>query len=370
MEMGNKKIKVGIIGCGKISGIYLKNGSRFDNYEISAVSDIDMERAQAAAEEYGIAKASSVEDIMSDKDIDIILNLTIPKVHYEIAKAALEAGKSVYNEKPLTATREQARELREMAEKKGLLLGGAPDTFMGAGIQTARKLIDDGAIGRPVAATAFLLCHGHESWHPDPEFYYEPGGGPMFDMGPYYLTALVNLIGPVNRVSGSAQISLPQRTITSEKKNGKVIDVQTPTHLAGTLDFANGAVGTIITSFDVWVARLPRIEIYGTEGSLSVPDPNTFGGVVEIYKPGEDWKGVELTHPYHENWRGLGVADMAAALQSGRAHRANDKLTSHVLDIMQAFLDASESGRAVDTSGLLAERPASMPVGLEEGKID
>jgi predicted dehydrogenase len=368
--MGSGKIQVGIVGCGKISGIYLQNGSRFENYEITAVSDIDMERAEAAAKEYGIVKACTVDEILSDQDIDIILNLTIPKAHFDIAKAALEAGKSVYNEKPLTETSRQARELREIADKNGVLLGGAPDTFMGAGIQTARKLIDEGAIGRPIAATAFLMCHGHESWHPDPEFYYEPGGGPMFDMGPYYLTALVNLLGPVNRVSSSARISIPERTITSEKKNGKVIKVQTPTHLAGTLDFANGAIGTVITSFDVWAARLPKIEIYGTEGSISVPDPNTFGGTVEIYKAGEDWKEVDLTHPYFENWRGLGVADMAAALQSGRAHRPDDKLTAHVLDVMQAFLVASDSGQAVDTSGLLNERPAPMPMELKEGTID
>jgi len=215
-----------------------------------------------------------------------------------------------------------------------------------------------------------MTCHGHESWHPSPEFYYEVGGGPMFDMGPYYLTALVNLIGPVRQVSGMARITFPERLITSQPKYGKVVKVETPTHIAGTMEFANGAIGTVVMSFDVWAAQLPRIEIYGTEGTLSVPDPNTFGGPVRLYRPGNrDWMEIPLTHGYTENSRGLGVADMAAAIQTGRPHRASGDLAYHVLDVMQAFLDAAEAGRTVSIEST-CERPRPLPLGLRHGQID
>jgi predicted dehydrogenase len=250
------------------------------------------------------------------------------------------------------------------------LLGCAPDTFFGGGIQTCRKLIDDGWIGQPVAATAFMTCHGHESWHPDPEFYYEVGGGPMLDMGPYYLTALVNLMGPIKRVTGSTRITFPERVITSQPKYGKRIKVEAATHVAGVMDFAGGAVGTIITSFDIWFANLPRIEVYGTEGSLSVPDPNTFGGPVRVRRAGaQEWNDIPLTHGYTENSRGIGVADMAYALTSGRPHRASGDLAYHVLDVMEAFEDASRTGRHVEvTSGCI--QPAALPMGLRPGELD
>jgi predicted dehydrogenase len=251
-----KKVKVGIIGCGNISGIYLKNCTQtFEILEVAACADLIHERAQAQAREYGVPKACSVEELLQDPKIEIVLNLTTPKAHYEVSKAALEAGKHVYVEKPLAVAREDGQAILELAKSKNLLVGCAPDTFLGAGLQTCRKLIDDGWIGEPVAATAFMTCHGHESWHPDPEFYYEIGGGPMLDMGPYYLTALISLLGPVDRVTGSSRITFPERTITSQPKYGKQIKVETPTHIAGVIDFASGAVGTIITSFDVWSAQ-------------------------------------------------------------------------------------------------------------------
>jgi predicted dehydrogenase len=256
------------------------------------------------------------------------------------------------------------------ARDKGLLIGCAPDTFLGGGLQTCRKLIDDGWIGEPIAATAFMMCRGHENWHPDPEFYYQAGGGPMFDMGPYYLTALIHLIGPVGRVTGSAQITFPERIITSQPKYGTKIKVDVPTHVAGVMDFANGAVGTIITSFDVWAARLPRIEIYGTEGSLAVPDPNGFGGPVLVRRAGaSEWGGVPLTHRYTKQSRGIGVADMAYALRSGRPHRANGDLAYHVLDIMHAFSHASQEGRHVELTSACG-RPEPLPLGLAEGTLD
>ena len=366
-----KRVKTGIIGCGNISGIYLKNCTQvFKALDVAAVADLDMARAGAKAAEYGIPRACTVKELLSDPEIEIVINLTIPVAHAEVNMAALEAGKNVHVEKPLAITREDGRKMLALAKAKGLLVGCAPDTFMGGGIQTCRKLIDDGWIGRPVAATAFMTCHGHESWHPDPEFYYKVGGGPMFDMGPYYLTALVNLIGPVTRVTGSAKVTFPERTITSAPKYGKKVSVDTPTHIAGVMDFENGAVGTIITSFDVWHANLPRIEIFGTEGSMSVPDPNGFGGPVLVrrHNAGE-WSEIPLTHGYAENSRGLGVCDMAHALRGGRPNRASGKLAMHVLDIMHGFHDASKDGKHYNIAEM-CERPAALPLGLAPGEVD
>jgi predicted dehydrogenase len=368
--MTNSRTRIGVIGCGNISPIYLQAGKRFEILEVAACADIDLERAKARAAEFDIPKACSVEELLADPDIDIVVNLTIPKAHGPVGLTVLQAGKSVYNEKPLAALREEAQPLLTTARERGLRVGGAPDTFLGGGLQTCRKLIDDGVIGEPVAATAFMMGHGHESWHPDPEFYYQVGGGPMFDMGPYYLTALINLLGPVRRVTGSTRISFPERTITSQPKYGTKIEVKTPTHIAGVLDFASGAIGTIITSFDVWGHHAPIIEIYGSEGTLSVPDPNTFGGVVRVRKAREqEWVEVPLTHGYTQNSRGLGVADMAYAIRSGRQHRANGELAYHVLDIMHAIHDASREGRHVELTST-CERPAPLPVGLREGTLD
>jgi len=363
--------KIGIIGCGNISAIYLKNCQQvFEDVEVAACADLIDERARARAEEFGVPAACAVDELLAEGAIEIVVNLTVPGAHADVARRCVEAGKSVYNEKPLTITREEAHALLDAAEGAGVRVGGAPDTFLGAGYQTCRKLIDDGAIGEPVAATAFMTCHGHEGWHPDPEFYYKVGGGPMFDMGPYYLTALVTLLGPVRRVTGSTRISFPRRTIGSEPKKGTVIDVEVPTHVAGVMDFAGGAVGTIVTSFDVWAANLPRIEIYGSEGSLSAPDPNGFGGPVRLRRAGAaEWEDVAHTHGCAENSRGIGVADLARALRSGRPHRASGELARHVLDIMHAFHDASDTGRHVEPA-TTCERPAPLPTGLEAGKLD
>lgn len=361
---------VGIIGVGNISGIYLENSKVFDAFDVVAVADIDMDRARARAAEYGVPKVCTVDELLADEQIQIVINLTIPDAHGPVALRVLEAGKSVYNEKPLAVSREDARTMLELAKARGLRVGCAPDTFLGAGLQTCRKLIDDGWIGVPVAATAFMMGHGPESWHPNPTFFYQPGAGPMFDMGPYYLTALVSLLGPVARVTGSARISFPERTITNQWNYGDTITVNTPTHVAGILDFAAGAVGTIITSFDVWSANLPRIEIYGSEGTLSVPDPNTFGGPVKVRRMGaSEWSDIPLTHGFAKNSRGLGVADMAAAIQSGRPHRASGELAFHVLDLMHAFHDASREGRHVELASA-CPRPAALPLGLGERAVD
>ena len=354
------KVKVGIIGCGNISGIYFKNLTQtFQITEVVACADLIPERAAEKAKEYSIPKACTVEELLADPEIKIVVNLTIPAAHTEINLAALRAGKNVHCEKPLAIAREDGKKVVELAKENGLLIGCAPDTFLGGGLQTCRKLVDDGWIGAPVAATAFMTCHGHESWHPSPEFYYKLGGGPMFDMGPYYLTALVSLLGPANRVTGSARISFPKRTITSKPKFGNIIDVEVPTHVAGVLDFENGAVATIITSFDIWSANLPHIEIYGSEGSLRVPDPNTFGGPVYFRMHGcNEWKEIPLIYGYSENSRGVGVADMAYAIVSGGKSRANGDVGYHVLDIMQGIHDASSEGRHYKLNSA-CERPAA-----------
>ncbi len=353
-----EKIKVGIIGCGNISGIYFRNLTQvFQITEVVACADIIPGRAEERAKEFNVPKACSVEELLADPEIRIVVNLTIPAAHTQVNLAALRAGKHVHCEKPLAITREDGKKVLDLAKEKGLLVGCAPDTFLGGGLQTCRKLMDDGWIGEPVAATAFMSCHGHESWHPSPEFYYQLGGGPMFDMGPYYLTSLVSLLGPVKRLTGSVRISFPKRIITSEPKFGKIIDVEVPTHVTGILDFDNGAVATVITSFDIWSANLPHIEIHGSEGSLSVPDPNTFEGPV-LYRAHRhsEWKEIPLLFGYDENSRGIGVADMAYAIITGRKNRANGDMAYHILDIIQGFHDASYDGRHYELKSI-CERP-------------
>lgn len=363
------KIRVGIIGCGNIFPAYVKGCRVFDILEVVACADVLVERAQARALEFDIPKASSVEELLNDPNVDVVVNLTVPVAHADVSLLALGAGKHVYSEKPLAITREDGRAILNAAAAQGLRVGCAPDTFLGGGLQTCRKLIDDGVIGVPVAATAFMAGHGPEAWHPNPDFFYKVGGGPMFDMGPYYLTALIHLLGPVRRVTGSTRISFPERVATSKALNGHRISVEIPTHVAGVLDFANGTVATLITSFDVWTHNLPRIEIYGSEGSLSVPDPNIFGGPVKVKLAGEEeWRDVPLTHSDQVS-RGIGVADMAYGFVYNRAHRASGELAYHVLDLMHSFGDASESGQHVIVQSTCAQ-PAPLPVGLTLGELD
>jgi len=360
---------IGVIGCGDIARkAYMKYIPNSPTIRVTACADIDAEKTKAFAEEFSITPMG-VDELIAADGIDIVLNLTIPGVHAEINAAAINAGKHAYCEKPLAVDLEEGLASVKLAAEKGLRIGCAPDTFFGGGIQTCRKLIDDGAIGEPVACTAFMAGHGHESWHPSPAFYYKPGGGPMLDMGPYYLTALVNLIGPARRVAASTRATFPTRTITSKPLNGTVVDVEVTTHLAGTVDFANGAIGTVIMSFDVWAQHLPRIEIHGTTGSLVVPDPNGFGGKVQLWTTDKrEWTDVELTHT-PDNGRGIGLADMAKAILDGRPHRASGELALHVLDVMTAFDRSSETGRHVTIEND-CERPAALPAGLKPGEVD
>jgi predicted dehydrogenase len=359
-----KKIGVGIIGCGNISGIYMKNLTEmYHNVELLAICDLDEAKTKAAAKQYGIQTVCTMEQMLQNRDIDIVINLTTPAGHFEICKKILLAGKNAYVEKPLSLSLEQGKELVALAEEKGLLLGGAPDTFMGAGIQTASRVINDGIIGKVIGATAFMMCHGHESWHPAPEFYYQKGGGPMFDMGPYYLTALVSMIGSVESVTGMTAKSFETRTITSQPQFGKVIEVEVPTYVSGTLRFQNGAIGNLITTFDVWGSTLPRIEVYGTRGSMIVPDPNTFGGEVMVKQHfASDFEKMPLLCGHSENSRGYGVSDMADCLQTGRKNlRASGRLALHVLEIMHAIHESSDTERFIHLT-TSCDKPEPLPL--------
>jgi predicted dehydrogenase len=365
-----RKVKVGVVGCGNISGIYFENITKlFTNIEVYACADLIEERAKQVSETYNTPHIMTFAQMLVCDEIELILNITQPQHHYEICKKSLLAGKHVYVEKPLSLNFENGCELVKLAKEKGLLLGGAPDTFLGGGIQTCKKLIDDDFIGDPIGATAFMVCHGHESWHPDPEFYYKKGGGPMFDMGPYYITALVNLLGGVDTVCGMTNITFPQRTITSRPKFGTVIDVEVPTHVAGTIRFKSGAIGTIITSFDVWGSTLPRIEIYGTRGTLIVPDPNSFGGPVLLSTlDGSGFREIPLTHIYAENSRGLGLSDMAQCIIDGGINRANCELTNHVLEVMCAFHVSNDTNTYYKMTSTFS-KPKPFPLGLLNGKV-
>jgi len=360
-----RKIKIGIIGTGNICSIYINILKTFNIFDLAVCADVNQDKAIKIAREFGIPLASSVADLLSDPDIEIVLNLTPPWAHSEVSLKVLQNGKSVYSEKPLALSREAAQKMIGLARENNLRIGCAPDTFLGAGIQTCRKLIDEGAIGQPIAATAFILNHGHENWHPDPEFFYKAGGGPLFDMGPYYLTALVSLLGPVERVSGSSRITFAERTIGSLPKIGEKIKVDIPTHVTGLLEFANGVIGTIITSFDVWGHTLPHIEIYGSQGTLFLPDPNTFGGPVCLLQAGEEKREeIPLIPGYTDNSRGLGVADMASAIQSGRTHRANEQLANHVLDIMLSVLESATTGQFLKLTSTCS-RPEALPTNFQ-----
>jgi predicted dehydrogenase len=363
------RINVGIIGTGDILPEYVRGCRAFDILHISACADIDRDKAWRQAERFGIPIVCTVDDILSDPDIQIVLNLTVPRAHAELNLAAVSAGKHVYSEKPLGVTLAEGREILAAAQAQGVRVGCAPDTFMGGGGQTCRKLIDEGQIGEPVAAVGFMVYHGPESFHPNPDFYYQLGGGPMFDMGPYYVTTLVNLLGPAERVTGSTRRTFPERLATSQGNEGRRIAVEVTTHVTGTIDLAAGPIATLITSFDIWHANLPTLEIYGTEGSLVVPNPNGFGGVVKLRRAeDDDWHKVPLSHS-SELARGIGVAELAYGIVYGRQHRASGELAYHVLEIVSSFDEASRIGRHVDITSSV-ERPAPLPVGLMPGQLD
>ena len=340
-------LKVGIIGCGHIAPKYLQGCADFpQDIQVVACADIIEERTRQFADDHQLT-AFSVEELLGNPEIDLIINLTIPAAHAAVSLQVIEAGKHVYSEKPLALTREDGRKILAAAEQAGVRVGCAPDTFLGGGGQTSRHIIDSGVIGDPVAAVAFMASHGPESWHPNPAFYYAPGGGPMFDMGPYYLTTLVNLLGSITYIFASSKRAFNERVAGHPSINGQVIPVSVTTHQTGTVHFENGAIATMITSFDMWSNNLPVIEIYGTEGSLSVPDPNRFGGDVRVWETQtKEWRSVPLIGR-DDVQRGIGVADMARSIMGDRPHRASGSLGYHVLDAMAAFDESSERLQAI-----------------------
>lgn len=357
-------LRVGLVGAGRISGAYLSTLPRLPGLALTRIADIDVERARVAARQVPGAVAVVPGELYAADDVDLVLNLTIPKAHAQVALDAIAAGKHVYNEKPLSLGTSQARDLLAAAEHAGVRIGCAPDTVLGTGVQTARAALDAGEIGLPVAAAAFMTTPGHELWHPAPEFYYQPGGGPLLDMGPYYLTALVTLLGPVRRVIGMSAAAHETRIVGSGPRAGERFAVEVPTHVTGVLEHTGGALTTLMMSFDVWHARLPRIEVYGTEGSLSVPDPNGFAGTVRIARARQDaWSDLPERGGYQNAARGYGVADMARAIAGGTAHRAAGELAYHVLDVMESMLASAQAGLAVEITSSCA-RPAPVPLGV------
>ncbi|RDI72154.1 Gfo/Idh/MocA family protein [Halopelagius longus] len=354
-------VQTGVLGCGTISEAYLGADDRFDVYDIVACADIDAERARETAEEYDL-RAYAPDEMLADDDIELVVNLTPPSVHTETCHDILTAGKHVYVEKPLAASFEDAAAILDAAEAEGLSVGSAPDTFLGAGLQTVRSVVDDGRIGDPVGATAVWTSGGHESWHPSPDLYYRRGGGPLFDMGPYYVTALVSVLGPAKRVTGSTTRTSDQRTITSDPRRGETIDVEVPTHESGIVDFADGATASVLTSFDApgrSTFGSPAFEIYGTDGTLRLPDPNHFEGPVHVHSADGTAEEVELTHEYTAG-RGAGVADLAAAIRGDWRHRTSGALANHVLEILDGIRDASAEGTHV-TIETSVERPEPLP---------
>lgn len=371
---------VGIVGCGNISGIYLLNMPKFKGVRLVACADQRPEVAEAAAKANGI-EALSVDALLARPDIDIVVNLTVPNAHYPVSKAALEAGKHVFSEKPLCVTVAEAAELLALAKAKGLKWGCAPDTFLGGGGRLARDLLDAGKVGKILSGTCFLMSHGMEHWHPDPEFFFKPGGGPILDMGPYYLAALINLLGPIESVQARASAGFAERLVTAEgPKKGQSITVETPTTAMALLHFAGGADIVFVMSWDVWKHGHPPIELYGTEGSLRVPDPNFFGGLVETTDRGGDWEAHDPadkplgkpnwrsanwapTMPERANYRCLGVAELASAVTNGTPHRASADLAAHALEVMHAILKAGTEGGTI-----AIKTPLERPVALSDAE--
>ena len=364
-----QSIGIGIIGTGNISDAYLKAAPQFPVLQMVACADINAGAASAKAELYGI-EALTVEALLADPRIGIVLNLTTPQHHVPVGLAAIAAGKHVYCEKPLAIAMTEAARLVDAAKAAGLRVGCAPDTFLGGVHQTARAALDAGAIGAVVAGACYMMVPGHELWHPNPDFYYAPGGGPMLDMGPYYLTCLVNLLGPVKALTGAAQAAHATRSIATGPRAGQSFAVTVPTHISGILEFASGAQVTITTSFDVWNHGHNPIELYGRTGSMLVADPNQFQGEIRVAAGKGEWTTLPQAHKYGDgNYRILGLADMASAIRGNRPHRAGLELSLHVLEIMTGILASAEQGKRLVLT-TRCDRPAALPADLPFGLLD
>ncbi|ATG50402.1 oxidoreductase [Brachybacterium vulturis] len=354
-------MRIGMIGCGVISQQYLASFDQLPDVQLVAVADLDPARAAAAAEGREGVRALSVDELIADPAVDTILNLTIPAAHADVDLRAIAAGKNVYSEKPFAVTTKEGAEVLVAALAAGVLVGSAPDTVLGTGTQTARAAIDEGLIGSPIAATATMVTPGHERWHPQPDFYYTPGGGPLLDMGPYYLHALVTLLGPVASVIGAASRTRDVRTIGSGPRAGESIPVSTDTHVTGVLVHESGVLSTLVMSFDAVATSAHPIEIHGTEGTLAVPDPNRFSGDVTVHRlGGEGWEPVPTAGGYEEAGRGIGLHDMAVR---GPELRASGELGQHALEVMNAVLESAHSGARIEIASHVA-RPEA--VALED----
>ena len=363
---------IGVIGCGNIAATYMRNAALFGNVKLVACADVAPEAAASRAREHGI-RAQSVDALLGDPEVDLVINLTVPAAHFDVTLSSLSAGKHVFAEKPLATSVSDGRRLVDEAASRGLLLGSAPDTFLGAAGRRARQLLDDGAIGRPVTGTAFMMGRGMEHWHPDPRFYYQPGGGPVFDMGPYYLTMLINLLGPVARVMAMSGRGSEERLITAEGPlKDTTFPVGTPTTLLSLLEFRSGAMISFGASWDVHRHSNHPIELHGLEGSLRLPDPDTFGGTVSLSERGADWRSFDSEErpygaqnwppaaPDRANYRMLGVAELVDASGKGAAPRASGELALHVLEVMEAILASGVDGASVRLDGA-ARQPALLP---------
>ncbi|HEY4026677.1 MAG TPA: Gfo/Idh/MocA family oxidoreductase [Candidatus Dormibacteraeota bacterium] len=361
-------MRVGVIGCGTVSEVYLRNLTASPEVDVVACADLIPERAEARAAEFGVGRACTQAELLKDPGIDLVVNLTVPSAHFEITRAALRMGKHVWTEKPLGVDREQGAALLREAEEHGLLLGCAPDTVLGAGLQTSRRLIDDGLIGQPVAGTACLMTRGPERWHPDPAFLYQPGAGPLWDVGIYYVAALVSLLGPVRRVTAFGRRLYPERVIGSGPLVGQTFSVGTDTYVTCILQFASGALVNLIAAFGVWGADLPKLQLYAPGGVVNLPDPNTFGGPItaNLYSDDAGWRDVPLAYDHTaacRNCRGIGVVDMVQAAAEGRPPRASGVMAYHVLDVMQAVTESSAGERHVEVAST-CERPLPLPDGV------
>ncbi len=355
-------LNIGIVGVGTISAQYFAEFPKLTGLRVVAVADVNEARAAEVAAEQGV-EALSVDALLADPRIDAVLNLTIPAAHVDIATRALRAGKHVYGEKPLALDPAEAVPMLEFAREHGLRVGSAPDTVLGTGVQTARAMLDSGAVGAPVGAAVHWSSPGHELWHPAPQFYYQPGGGPLFDMAPYYLTTLVTLLGPVIRTSGVATRSTRQRRIATGDSAGAGVSVDVATHVSAILEHANGVTSTVTVSFEVWATRSPLFELYGTTGTIAVPDPNRFSDPVEVWTVGTpEWTTVPVSAGYADAGRGCGLADLAHAIETDRPHRASGELAFHVLEIMDAVLRAASEHRVIELTSTVA-RPEPVPLG-------
>ena len=350
--------RVGIVGLGVISKTYLDNLERADDVEITAVADLDQSRAEAVAARYPSAKVMTVAELMASDSVDAVLNLTIPAAHAEVSLAAVRAGKSVFSEKPLAAELSDARLLLAEADRSGVKVGCAPDTVLGTGVQTARQLIESNEIGMPIAATAVMATPGHELWHPNPDFYYTPGGGPLLDMGPYYVSALVHLLGTVRSVVGMSSAMRDHRLIGSGPRQGETIPVKVASHVTGVLEHESGALSTIIMSFDSAATMAPPIEVHGALGSLSVPDPNHFHGLNQVKLIGDSaWTELQPCAGFQDGDRGVGLLNLLRA-ESNSSLLASGELALHVLEVMLRLLESTESGVRTDVESRVNLAPS------------